>query len=91
MIVVVLIVLLVINFIGASYMKDAAYAKGYDDSAHAFATCFWLGIIGYLYVIALPDIEARRKQDAIIELLSQNAVEEKPIVPVFENEDLPPL
>lgn len=91
MIVVVLIVLLVINLIGAGKMSDVAYAKGYDDSIHAFAMCFWLGIIGYLYVIALPDIEARRKQDAIIELLSKNAVEEKSNVPVFENEDLPPL
>ena len=91
MIVVVLIVLLVINFIGASKMRDVAFEKGYDDSVHAFAMCFWLGIIGYMFVIALPDIEARKKQDVIIEFLKNNTVDQKPTVPVFENEDLPPL
>lgn len=91
MIVVVLIVLLVINLIGAGKMSDVAYAKGYDDSIHAFAMCFWLGIIGYLYVIALPDIEARRKQDAIIELLKNNEVKSVMRETQFENEELPPL
>lgn len=91
MIVVILIVLLVINLIGAGKMSDVAYAKGYDDSIHAFAMCFWLGIIGYLYVIALPDIEARRKQDAIIELLKNNTSGTDRREVLFENDELPPL
>lgn len=53
-------------------MKQAAYAKGYDDNAHAFAMVFWLGVFGCLYVIALPDLRIREQNEKIIELLSSN-------------------
>ena len=46
----------VINGIVASFMRNVAYAKGYDDNAHAFAMSFWLGVAGWLYVVALPDL-----------------------------------
>ena len=36
--------------------EKIAFQKGYDSSIHSFAMCFWLGIVGYLYVIALPDL-----------------------------------
>ena len=42
----------VINGIVASFMRNVAYAKGYDDNAHAFAMSFWLGVAGWLYVVA---------------------------------------
>lgn len=48
-----LIVLAILAF-GAHLMKISAELKGYYDE-HIFAICFWLGIIGYLYVISLPD------------------------------------
>lgn len=48
-----LIVLAILAF-GASLMEKSADLKGYSDE-HIFAICFWLGIIGYLYVISLPD------------------------------------
>ena len=38
----------------ARKFEQIAIAKGYPD-VHAFAMCFWLGIIGHLYVIALPN------------------------------------
>ena len=44
-----------INAVVASKFEDIAFQKGYDSSIHSWAMCFWLGIVGYLYVIALPD------------------------------------
>lgn len=79
----VLIVYLVINGIIANFMKNVAYAKGYDDNAHAFAMCFWLGIAGWLYVVALPDLVERKNQEEIINLLRKE--------PKKENVELPEL
>lgn len=73
---VVLVVYLVINGITAYYMKNVAYAKGYDDNAHAFAMCFWLGIVGLLYVVALPDLVQRKNQEEIIALLRKQPLQE---------------
>ena len=52
---VVLVVALYISAIVASKFEQIAIQKGYDSSIHSFAMCFWLGVVGYLYVIALPD------------------------------------
>ena len=78
-----LVVYLVISNIIASYMKQVAYLKGYDDNAHVFAICFWLGLPGWLYVVALPDLVARKNQEAIVELLADN--------PAQASEELPEL
>lgn len=47
---------LIINCVFAKKFEEIAFQKGYDESIHSFAMCFWLGIVGYLYVIALPDL-----------------------------------
>ena len=45
-----------INYVIANKFRKVAIDKGHDaGELHVFAMCFWLGIIGYLYVIALPD------------------------------------
>lgn len=54
-----------INAIGATLMKNAAVMKGYGDDLHAWAICFWLGIFGYLYIIALPDRIGISMQNAL--------------------------
>ena len=64
------VIYLVINFILATFMQKAAHGKGYTDDAHAFAMVFWFGIIGCLYVIALPDQRLHWQNEKIIELLS---------------------
>lgn len=74
-ILVLLVVYLIINVIIASYMKQVAYLKGYDDNAHAFALCFWLGLAGWIYVAALPDLIARKNQEAIADLLANNSAQ----------------
>lgn len=81
-------VYLVINGIVAYHMKNVAYSKGYDDDASAWAMSFWLGIPGWLYVLALPDLVARKNQEIIIELLTNgnnNAIGE------IEQDELPEL
>lgn len=48
-------VLLIIQAVIASKFEAIAFEKGYDSSIHSRAMCFWFGLVGYLYVIALPD------------------------------------
>ena len=58
-----LIPILIINAILSFKFADIASMKGYGPEMHCFAMCFWLGILGYLYVIALPDRGAREVQN----------------------------
>ena len=58
-----IIICLTINAVIASKFNDIAYMKGYGPEMHCFAMCFWLGILGCLYVIALPDRGARDIQN----------------------------
>lgn len=52
-ILVVIVYFILDNYI-AKCFAEAAEAKGYRESKY-FWICFWLGVIGYLLVIALPD------------------------------------
>lgn len=56
--VIVYIVVAIIYFILDNYIAkcfaEVAKVKGYRESKY-FWICFWLGFIGYLLVIALPD------------------------------------
>ena len=71
--------LIYLNYIIAKKFELIAFAKGQTRAAHAFEMCFWLGIVGYLYVIALPnanyDIKRLNQQKRIIELLQ--SIDEK--------------
>ena len=53
--VVVAIIYLLINFFVAKQGEYAAGLKGYGKEAAAFGMCFWLGIVGLIYVATLPD------------------------------------
>ncbi|MGM9522164.1 MAG: hypothetical protein ACI3VB_06780 [Oscillospiraceae bacterium] len=70
-----LCLILVIQFIYAHFMNLAAVRKGYGDDAHVWALCFWLGIIGGIYVIALPDLIQQSQNQQMIELLRGGADE----------------
>lgn len=67
-----IIVGIVINFIIASMMSNVAVMKGHGKEVHAFAACFWLGIIGCIYVAALPDKIIQSQNKKIIELTERN-------------------
>lgn len=45
-----------INYLVAKKFESIAFTKGYTTEVHAFAMCFWLGMIGYIYVLALPNL-----------------------------------
>lgn len=49
-----LIACLVLAYFIAGWFFEVAVAKGYNDKKY-FWICFWLGWIGYLLIIALPD------------------------------------
>lgn len=61
--------ILLIHFIFANLMQKVAARKGYGNNAHAWAMCFWLGIVGGIYVIALPDLIRQNQNQQMIELL----------------------
>lgn len=52
------IILLVLNFIIAREFSRIAEEKGHDGRRY-FHFCFWLGLVGMLMVIALPDRAGR--------------------------------
>ncbi|MDY5818854.1 MAG: hypothetical protein SPK26_12565 [Treponema sp.] len=59
-IVAIAIAIIILCFI-ASKMCEVASLKGYEPAKkHIFAICFWLGIFGYFYVLALPDLKLRK-------------------------------
>ena len=59
-IVAIAIAIIILCFI-ASKMCEVASLKGYDPAKkHIFAICIWLGIFGYFYVLALPDLKLRK-------------------------------
>ena len=70
-----LVIIFVIKYIVARKFEAIAEGKGYTaEQAHPFAMCFWLGIIGMIYVLALPDKKALAVQEEILrELRNQPA------------------
>ena len=50
---------LCIQFFVAKQFEEVAFSKGYGKEEHAFLMVFFLGIVGMLYVIALPDLRNR--------------------------------
>ncbi len=59
----ILAVALFIQYIVAKKFEAIAFQKGYDETIHSCAMCFWLGIVGYLYVIALPVLNEQMKEN----------------------------
>ncbi len=68
-IILAVVIAVCVNAVGAFFMRNAAIEKGYGDDIHAWAVCFWLGIFGYLYVIALPDKILQSQNQQIIDLM----------------------
>ncbi len=66
-----LFVMLAIRYIIAKKFETIAFHKGYDRSVHSFALCFWLGAVGWIYVLALPNIYTFFQNEYIIKLLEE--------------------
>ena len=65
------ILALIINYFIAKKGEYVAQLKGYDTEVKAFAMCFWLGIVGWIYVAALPDQIQQEQNLKIIKLLKK--------------------
>ncbi len=52
--IILLVVYFLIEYFVAGWFYEVVEAKGYRDRKY-FWICFWLGIVGYLLVIALPN------------------------------------
>ena len=65
--------LVYLNYVIAKKFEKIAFEKGHPKETHVFRMCFWLGLVGYLYVIALPNVNHDTKmlnqQKRMIELL----------------------
>ena len=55
---ILLVLYIIIQYNVSKLFEKIAFDKGYDESAHPFAMCFWLGIVGYIYVAAMPKLTA---------------------------------
>ncbi len=53
--------ILFVQYVVAKKFEEIALMKGYDESIHSLDMCFWLGVVGYLYVIALPQKQEKSK------------------------------
>lgn len=67
-IIIIALIAVLVNLIFASLMNAVAVSKGYENS-YAFVLVFFFGVLGMLYVIALPDLKARQQREDIITVL----------------------
>ena len=81
-----IIIYFIITTVVAFKFDDIAYMKGYGPEKHCFAMCFWLGILGCLYVIALPDRGKRKVQNDTNNLITKAEADNSNIE--FNNEEL---
>ena len=59
--IIILIAFLILYIYICHKMCEAVDAKGYNSaSEHIFAICFWFGLFGFLYALALPDLKLQR-------------------------------
>ena len=56
---------IILNCIIAKKFEKIAFQKGYTKSIHSFAMCFWFGIVGYIYVAALPNLAQQKVTEEI--------------------------
>lgn len=61
-----IIVYFLLDAIIANIMEAAAADKGYDKRARVWLMCFFFGVIGYIYVAALPDKKQQEQNEIVI-------------------------
>ena len=54
--IVFLAVVIFVQYKVSKLFEKIAFDKGYDENAHAFAMCFCLGFVGYIYVASMPKL-----------------------------------
>ena len=69
------IVFFAVNALVAKFLSNIAKSKGHNPLV-PFLLCFLLGLPGYFYVAALPDLKKHQQIEKIINLLQ---VEKEPV------------
>ena len=72
-----LVVYFGMNAVIATFFQNVAALKGHGKEIHAFGVVLFLGIIGCIYVAALPDKIQQEQNQQLIELLRSEADNEK--------------
>ncbi|MBO5907022.1 MAG: hypothetical protein J6Q85_02580 [Clostridia bacterium] len=77
----------------AKKFEEIVFAKGYGTELKAYYICFWLGLVGYLYVIALPNAKLDnielKQQKRMLEILAKlGAKSEDDCIEKKNNEDV---
>ena len=58
---------ILIELFAAYMISSIVVEKGYTmQETHAFAKCFWLGIIGYIYVLGLPNRKKLKQEQQLL-------------------------
>lgn len=65
---IIIMIIIIANLFFTTLMCNVAKDKGYENS-HIFLLVFVFGILGILYVIALPDLKAREQREDILTAL----------------------
>lgn len=72
-----LVLYFLLNLIIANFFQNIAALKGYGKDVHAFGVVFFFGVMGCIYVAALPDKIQQEQNQKIINLLSERKGDEK--------------
>lgn len=75
----IILISLIANVFIAYKMVCVSTMKGYEETAQIFILCFLFTVVGYLYVIALPDLSASEQRDEIIRLLKESQSNAEPL------------
>ena len=68
-VVITAIIIIAVRAYCAYLIQQSMILKGYGKDLHAWAICFWFGILGYFYIFSLPDKIQQGQNQQIIELL----------------------
>lgn len=73
---IIILLYIFVNLFFASLMNTVAKDKGYENS-NTFILVLLFGLVGILYVISLPDLNARQQREDILNVLLKIQQEDK--------------
>lgn len=71
------IIFIFVQYNVSKLFEKIAFDKGYNKEAHAFAMCFWLGFVGYIYVASMPTLTMGKIENNTEKALSTNSREDE--------------
>ena len=74
--IVFLAVVIFVQYKVSKLFEKIAFDKGYDENAHAFAMCFCLGFVGYIYVASMPKLTTDEIKKNTTDEIKKNTTDE---------------